>query len=392
MVRHFRRSPPRHHALLLAATLLTACGATAPEVPDDFPEIRRALTVEPGRLATYAPSLPRHYIGGRYTDWDNTGGLPISDAEATLGRVLFYDPVLSVNGGVSCASCHQQALAFGDSAQFSLGFDGVRRTTRHAMRLINVRYFPTSRFGWEMKVTLLEDQVLRPIVSDIEMGNTEARGGVEGLLARVRGKPYYRELFRLAYGDDSITMPRVQSALAQFVRSIVSAASTWDTRYEPNFDSTTYDQNLRGRLIGETEQERVGRLLFFTGRALGAEGGCAACHVAPHFALSGGRDGGIGLDAGETREFKAPSLKSVAVSGPYMHDGRFRTLDEVIDHYDHGIQEGPQLSPLLRSAQTGQPLRLELDAYGRAALVAFLRTLTDSALLTDPRFASPFRR
>jgi cytochrome c peroxidase len=381
-----------HGALLLACAAFAACGSTESEAPANYPEIRRALIVDPERLPVYAPSLPRHYFGGPYTGWDNSGGVPIHDAEATLGRVLFYDPVLSVNSAVSCASCHRQSLAFGDSAQFSLGFDGVRRTTRHSMRLVNVRYFPTPSFGWEMKVSPLEAQVLRPIVSDIEMGNTAARGGVEGLLARVRGRPYYHELFRLAYGDDSITVARIQSALAQFVRSIVSAASTWDRRYEPNFDSTTYDQNLRGRLIGETEEERVGRLLFFTGRALGAEGGCAACHVAPHFALSGGRDGGIGLDAGETREFKAPSLKSVAVSGPYMHDGRFRTLEEVIDHYDHGVQDGPRLSPLLRSVHTGKPLQMELDKYGRDALVAFLRTLTDSALLTDPRFATPFRQ
>lgn len=383
-------------AIILVGGILAACGgasvAGAPSDPGTYPAIRAALTITPERLPTYSVlRLPRHYVGGPYTHWDNSGGSLITDAGATLGRVLFHDRQLSVSGTVACSSCHIQRYAFGDTARFSLGHDGVTRTTRHAMRLVNLRYFPFSGFGWSMATPSLESQVLRPITARAEMGFTPEHGGVDSLLRRMRGLPYYPELFQLAFGDDSITVLRMQTALAMFVRSIVSTSSQWDTGYEPNYDSTTYDQGLRGRLLNETEVERVGRLLFLSGRALGATGGCAACHVPPHFASPGTPDG-IGLDAGENRGFKAPSLKNVAVAGRFMHDGRFATLEEVIDHYDHGVQDGPALSPLLRDPLTGKPLRMELDAYGKAALVAFLKTLTDSTVLTDPRFGNPFRR
>jgi cytochrome c peroxidase len=271
-----------------------------------------------------------------------------------------------VRGTVSCSSCHIKQIAFGDTARCSLGHDGVSRTDRHAMRLVNVRYFPSPRFGWAMATYTLESQVLRPITASVGMGFTAESGGVDSLTRRTRTLPYCPELFRLAFGDESDTLPRMQSALAMFVRSIVSSHSRWDSGYEPNVDLTTYDQGLRRRLLNESEVERVGRLLFFAGRALGATLGCAACHLPPHFASPGTPDG-IGLSAGERRAVKAPSLKNVAVAGRYMHDGGFATPEEAIHHYDVGLQDGPALGPLLRDLLTGRPLRMGLDAYGRGA-------------------------
>jgi cytochrome c peroxidase len=220
------------------------------------------------------------------------------------------------------------------------------------------------------------------------MGWGGAAGGFDDLIRKMSATAYYPDLFEWAFGSPAITEPRIQQALAQFVRAMISSSSKWDEGYAQVFSPTAPNRALDVDLPNFTPLENRGRHLFMTSVAEGGAG-CSACHLPPTFALAADARSN-GLDAGETRLFKAPSLKNVGLTGPYMHDGRFATLAEVVDHYDHGIQEGPALDPRLR--QDGRPQRLRPSAADRAALVAFLMTLTDTALTTDARFSDPFRR
>jgi cytochrome c peroxidase len=386
-------------SLLLLA--LSGCGSdgtlTTPEAPvvnpppapAAFPGITAALTITPTALPNYAtPALPAHYAGLIGSNADNGRAAPITNAGATLGRVLFYDRQLSVNTTVSCASCHAQASAFADEAQFSTGFTGGVTTT-HSMRLANARFYAPGTFFWDKRAPSLEAQTLEPVQHPVEMGFDAAQGGLAAVTARLQGLAYYRELFALAYGDSTVTTDRMERAMAQYVRSIISSSSRWDTGYAQVFNPGLPDRGVNTPIPTFTAQENRGRQLFFTPPPQGGAG-CAACHVAPTFALAGNSLGN-GLDAGETRVFKSPSLKSVGVPGRFMHDGRFSTLDQVVAHYNAGVQDGPALDPRLRGPG-GTPLRLNLNAADRAALVAFLQTLTDTQLAGDARFSDPFRR
>jgi cytochrome c peroxidase len=296
---------------------------------------------------------------------------PTTDAGAALGRVLFYDVRLSANDRVACASCHIQAFGFSDTARFSKGFNGGR-TARHAMALANARFYARGRFFWDERAATLEDQVLQPIQNDVEMGLTLAQ-----LETKVRLTSYYPALFRAAFGSADITSDRISRALAQFVRSIISAGSKFDGAFAslpPDFGVLT-------------AQEQEGRLVF-NGST------CGQCHDTN--ALISDDIHNTGLDATITDagagggRFKAPSLRNVGVRAPYMHDGRFESLQRVVDFYDHEVQANPNLDRRLRGPN-GNPRRLNLTRAERDALVAFLNTFTDPAFLTAPKFANPFR-
>jgi cytochrome c peroxidase len=375
-----------------AATTETGSTPTTPTTPTtpSVAAIRAALTIEPTALPNYAaPSLPAYYAGLVGGPQDNGRIAPITNAGATLGRVLFFDRALSTTQTRACASCHAQANGFSDPDQFSLGIDGASRTPMHSMRLANARFFAPGTMFWDMRAASVEAQAIAPIQDPVEMGFDAAHGGLDALITRMRGLAYYPELFVLAFGDSSITTARMQSAIAQYVRSIVSSGSTWDTGYAQVFSAALPDRGVNTPIPTFTAQENRGRQLFFLPPPQGGAG-CAGCHVAPTFALAANSLSN-GLDAGETRIFKSPSLKNVAVGGPFMHDGRFVTLEQVVAFYSSGIQNGPALDPRLRGPN-GQPLRLGLSQADQQALVAFLRTLTDDALLADAKFSDPFRR
>lgn len=381
------------------ALTLAACGgdspvAAAPVIPTTpvtapFAGVLAALVITPTQPPNYAnPTLPAHYAGLIGSPTDNGRNAPITDAGATLGRVLFYERQLSVNGTVSCASCHAQASGFSDEARLSVGFEGGL-TDAHSMRLVNARFYGPGSFFWDRRAATLEAQTIEPIQNAVEMGFDAAHGGLSAVTGRLQGLAYYRELFALVYGDSTVTVDRMQRALAQYVRSILSTSSRWDTGYAQVFNPGLPDRGINTPIPTFTAQENRGRQLFFTPPPQGGAG-CAACHVAPTFALAANSLGN-GLDAGETRVFKSPSLKSVGVPGRFMHDGRFSTLDQVVAHYNNGVQDGPALDQRLRGPG-GTPLRLNLNAGDRAALVAFLQTLTDTQLAADPKFSDPFRR
>lgn len=394
-IRIKNKKRPAHAAAALAA-LMAGCGGgggggseggaastAAASAGGLSPEAAQFIVLDMANLPDYQPQLPPHYAGVK----DNVpAGTTPSAAVASLGRVLFHDRQLSVSRAVSCASCHRQDTDFGDADRFSLGFDGGR-TTAHSMRLANVRFSQPGTMFWDRRAASLEAQSTLPVQHPVEMGFDEAHGGMPAALQRVAEQPYYPELFGAAFGDRAITEDRMQQALAQFLRAMVSTNSRWDTSFAQVFDASATDKGNGKPLPGFSPQEDRGRHLFMASRANGGQA-CAACHAPPTFAAT--PSGSNGLDAGETRRFKSPSLKNVARSGAFMHDGRFSTLEQVVEHYSSGVLDGPSLDNRLKGAD-GLALKPALSQDDKDALVAFLRTLDDPVLAADGRFSNPFR-
>ncbi|KAF0179775.1 MAG: cytochrome c peroxidase [Limisphaerales bacterium] len=310
-----------------------------------------------------------------------------TDAGATLGRVLFYDKRLSTNQTVACASCHVQANGFSDPRRFSVGFNGGL-TGRNSMGLSNARWYQRQKFFWDERAATLEDQTLRPIQDALEMGMT-----LPALTNRLAAEPFYTNLFTQTFGTPEVTSERVSQALAQFVRSIVSVQSKYDAALAAgnNFASLTTQENL-------------GRQIFF-GQGTFAHVTCARCHGTDNFvpgaAINNNGlenpyvDKGLGALTGLPQDeglFKVPSLRNIELTAPYMHDGRFATLEQVVNFYNQEVVQHPNLSPPLQGTggASGTPLRLGLTPQQQAALVAFMKTLTDTNLATDPKLSDPF--
>jgi cytochrome c peroxidase len=375
-------------------TLVVVLAAAAACRPDPIDPIAQYLNL-PEAVFGYTPDdMPAHFAQANVLAADNTPLTnPVTDDGATLGRVLFYERNLSANRSTSCASCHHQNRGFGDSARFSRGFAGGH-TDRHSMGLTNARFYANGAFFWDERAATLEDQVLMPVQDPTEMGLS-----IDTLLARLDALPYYAPLFEKAFGSADITELRVRHALAQFVRSMMSYGSRYDegraqvaapAQPFPNF----------------TAQENQGKALFF-GAAPGggppAPGACVSCHGTEAFSAPGPRNngldamttdagvGGVNGNAAQVGLFKVPSLRNLSERGPYMHDGRFATLEQVIDHYSTGVQNHPNLSPQLRGPD-GQPVNPNFTAAQKASLVAFLHTLDDPGFALDLKFSDPFIR
>ncbi len=363
----------------VSEVVLTATDAQGRQAADTFELVvfREGLRTPMLAAGLSYIGLPAHYAnaGNPVIAADNTpANNAITNAGATLGRVLFYDRRLSRLDNVSCGSCHVQATGFADTARLSRGFAGGL-TGRHSMGLANARFYNGGRFFWDERAATLEAQVLQPIQDTTEMGLTLTQA-----LVKLRATPYYAPLFTAAFGSADITSDRVARALAQFVRSLVSTDSKFDRAFAggvaPNFAAVFTPQELDG-------------LNLFNGPVAG----CARCHGTNAHISDAVHNTGLDptitdIGAGQGR-FKSPSLRNVAVRAPYMHDGRFATLEQVVAFYDSGVQPNPALDPRLRTPG-GAPIRLNLTAEARAALVAFLRTLTDSTMLTAEKLADPF--
>lgn len=372
-----------------ASLALAGCSSGADEAsPATPPGVAEFTKIDFAHVANYAaPSLPA-YFDETVAALDNAPApTPADDRVATLGRVLFYDLRLSTNNRAACASCHQQAIGFTDSMRFSNGISSAATTEAHSMRLGNIRYWQPGTAFWDRRAGSVEEQVSKPIHNLIELGWGGAAGTIDDLIRKLGRTPYYPELFAWAYGDATISEPRMQQALALFIRAMIASNSRWDEGYSKVFSPAAPNRALDRDLPNFTAQENRGRHLFMTPVAEGGAG-CSSCHLPPTFALSADSRSN-GLDAGEKRLFKAPSLRNVGLSGPYMNDGRFDTLAQVVDFYDHGIKDGPALDPRLKLGSA--PQRLGLSGADRAALVAFLLTLNDRVLTTDERFGNPFR-
>ncbi|MBT8231211.1 MAG: hypothetical protein KJN84_01185, partial [Bacteroidia bacterium] len=302
-----------------------------------------------------------------------------SDDIATLGRVLFYDKALSKNNSISCASCHKQELAFADDQKLSQGFGG-KSTTRNSMTIANPILNTT--FFWDGRSNHLRDLVLRPILDHVEMGIDD----LHELSEKVIAQDYYKELFTRAYGSDEVNTNKIADAMAQFTASIFKGDSKFDKGLENNFQDFS-------------ELERHGLALFFSSKTQ-----CASCHSGANFSAPTGFNNpyqetagtaNIGLNTiyddngfGEGK-FKIPSLRNIAQTGPYMHDGRFETLREVLDHYNNGINPHDQLDA--KFLANGSPIKMGLTDLDLEAMEAFLNTLSSATITTDERFSNPFK-
>jgi cytochrome c peroxidase len=256
------------------------------------------------------------------------------------------------------------------------------------MRLGNARFNESGEYFWNRRASTLEAQVTEPIQDAVEMGFDAAHGGFDAVLARINSLPYYAPLFRLAFGNANISEALVQRALAQYVRSILAINSRWDVAFASVAAPPPGPPNFLAVLPGFTAEETRGQELYFLQKNVGGAG-CQACHMAPSFSLLANSQTN-GLDANQTEIFRAPSLKDVGRSAHFMHDGRFSSLEEVVEFYNSGIQEGLLLDARLRGPGGG-PQRLNLSVSDKAALVAFLRTLNDQTLSVDSKFSNPFR-
>ena len=341
-------------------TLLPAAyaddSARAPRLPET--PYNYARVPLPPHLAVIRTNIPE----------DN----PVTDHGATLGRVLFYDKRLSANDTTACGSCHLQEYAFSDPERFSTGFAGGK-TPRNSMGLANGRFFQADQFFWDARVESLEELILLPIQNPIEMGNT-----LERAVGKVAAAPFYPPLFEKAFGSPEVTSERIAKAVAQFLRAMVSYRSRYDEGVATGFDNFT-------------GQERFGMELFNA-----QANRCARCHLSDTQILLFPRNNGLDLvyadkgmgsitgDGFDNGRFKPPSLRNVGLTGPYMHDGRFATLQDVLEHYSSGIRSHPNLGTFLPDKG------LNLTDRQRNAMEAFLHTLTDQAFISDPKFSDPF--
>lgn len=365
----------------------------------DNSDTNEPIPVDPVAEALNLPATPFNYANivqpGYLTGPNIIGQIntpannPITDNGATLGRVLFYDKNLSLNNTISCASCHKQTNAFSDPVTKSAGFNGGL-TGRNSMSLINAKYYPNGTFFWDQRAATLEEQVLIPVQDMVEMGMTLSQ-----LETKLRSLTYYPPLFTKAFGDNTISSSRIASALSQFVRSIVSFQSKYDAGRATYPAAPAPPPNAV--FPNFTAQENRGKELFLL-----PQNACAACHGSETFTAPQEKnngldmatiDRGFGAVANNTAldaTFKVTSLRNVELTAPYMHDGRFTTLEQVVEHYSSGVRNHPNLSPQLR-LPNGQPRLLNLTAQDKTALVAFLKTLTDTNVTTDVKYSNPFK-
>jgi cytochrome c peroxidase len=361
-------------------------------IPDPTPVDPVAAVLNlPATPFNYAnPSLPAYFNTPQMLNQDNTqASNPITNDAATLGRVLFYDKSLSINNTIACASCHKQANGFSDPVVKSVGFNGGL-TGRNSMSLINAKYFFGERFFWDQRANILEDQILMPIQDLVEMGMT-----LPLLETKLKGLAYYPPLFKKAFGDTVINRDRIARSVAQFIRSIVSYQSKYDVGRSAFPGNPGPVPNVV--FSNFTAQENRGKEIF-----LSPIGGCAPCHGSEAFTAGGAQNNGLDLTTIDRgfgavqnnpaldASFKVTSLRNVELTAPYMHDGRFTTLEQVVEHYSSGVKNHPNLSPQLR-LPNGQPRLANLSAQDKAALVAFLKTLTDVTINTEVKYSNPFK-
>ena len=355
-----------------ALLLFVSCGDDVTEVvnPDDL----TAIAYDP---VDYIVDVPDHFPQLVIPD-DNL----LTIAGVDLGRHLFYDPILSANGNASCATCHLPSGNFTDNLPLSIGSEG-ETTPRSSMTLINVG-FNNSGLFWDGRSLTLEEQALLPVEDPIELH--ESWSNVEG---KLRDHPDYPVKFRKAFGIENkneITRDLAVKAIGQFERTLISANSK-------------YDQVISGNAVF-SDRELQGHDIFFDiNEDISKHAECGHCHNAPLFttneffnngiqqpiAENTFEDNGLGNISGNLFEngmFKTATLRNILFSAPYMHDGRFATLDEVIDHYITGGHLTTNLAAVLRP--------LTMSEEDREALIAFIRTLEDTEFLNNPDFQSPF--
>ncbi len=311
----------------------------------------------------YNISYPAHIQNALLINDNTAPDNALTNDGATLGRVLFYDKHLSKNNTISCGSCHKPETSFSDAAQLSKGFNNGS-TSRHSMALLNVRFYRSGKMFWDERSPTLEKQALQPIQNAVEMGLTLAE-----LESNVKALNYYPALFQKAFGSPQIDSVRIAKAIAQFVRSIVTYQSKYDL--------------VKQGLTTFTPDEAAGEQLFLTAPAgPGGPPACAGCHSPPMFLTSNPagpfafpdpNDHGIN----NQDRFKSGSLRNVALTAPYFHNGAIGSLTTM-------LQGGPPGSPANIPAHSVAPPDVQ-------RLLAFLQTLTDQSVTTEAKFSDPFK-
>ncbi|MEH6547696.1 MAG: cytochrome c peroxidase [Sneathiella sp.] len=331
------------------------------------------------------------FVFGRfYIPEDN----PLTEEAFQLGRKLFYDPRLSGNNQVSCATCHIQALAFTDGRRRAIGVSG-EELAFSSMSLSNLLWGPR-HFFWDGRSPTLEVQALLPIQNPDEMDQD-----LDRLVIELAADPKYEKEFSRAYGD--VSVDNIAKALSTFMRMLIS-------------QNSKYDKFLRGELT-LTDEEELGRKLFVAHPDVKVSkrgGNCVDCHS--QFLTGGFKDAYDGFsnnglddevdllpglqsvtgDPAHKGLFKVPTLRNIALTAPYMHDGRLPTLEAVLDHYNKGVKISSTLDPLIVEANNieldkGASIGLSLSPKERKAIIAFLHTLTDDDFIREEKFSNPFR-
>ncbi len=335
-----------------------------------------------GDVKLQLPAQPYDYSSVTMTSGMGTArlvyenGTLINNYKATIGRVLFYDKALSINNSVACASCHLQKNAFADVNDFSIGFD-EKRTIRNSMGINNLTDEKNVGYFWDARETKIESMVFAPIANHIEMGFER----IDLITEKISNLPYYKQLFLDCYGDDKITAQRMRESIGHFLFSIVSMNSKFDKSSFKGFSDFTSSE-MRGFGLFQSAS-------------------CNTCHFISNRMQSSYGSGGltfanIGLDEKDTDPgknglYKIPRLKNISKTAPYMHDGRFKTLDEVLEHYSHNIKDNPNLTSNLKVFSSGpKPKQFKFTDQNKIDLIAFLKTLDDQVMITDVKFSSPF--
>ena len=334
-----------------------------------------------GHVTTpYVLEIPSHF-----PDMIIPADNPMTVEGVELGRKLFYEKKLSGNNEMACATCHAPANAFSDPNQFSTGIDGLQGN-RNSMALINLGW--NTSFFWDGRSISLEEQIIQPVINPIEMHETWMN-----VVNKLSADINYKNMFFRAFGSAEIDSLKAAKAIAQFLRTMISGSSKYDVMYKyENSLSLSADESAIYTTI--TPSEWAGYDLF---KSLnGAD--CFHCHNGPlmqvqKFSNNGldatftdnGR-GDITGNANDNGKFKVPTLRNIAYSAPYMHDGRFATLDDVINHYSHNIQMSSTIDPLIEFAGQGGT---QLDAFEKDLLKQFLLTLSDEKFINNPNFQEP---
>lgn len=346
-----------------------------------LPLLLCSLILLPEEKPTPYPLQYPANFGGRFVVPEDN---PTTQEGVALGRMLFYEKKLSANSTISCASCHEQRLAFTDGKRFSSGINN-QQTSRNSMSLANLLW--VRNFFWDGRAGSLEEQAVFPLTDSHEMGQP-----LEKSAAKLQRTRRYPPLFRSAFGTTQITKEHIVKAIAQFERTLISANSP-------------YDRYLAGT-YQPTEQELRGMALFINNpdpqkQVRGAN--CGHCHGGPKtfkelFHNNGldsvfadkGRENFSG-DAADRARFRVPTLRNIALTAPYMHDGRFSSLEEVLDHYNAHVISSPTLSSFLQgSSNIPNGTTLQLTETEKADIIAFLHLLTDTQFVTNPAFSNPF--
>jgi cytochrome c peroxidase len=374
--------------------LIASCKKDSNTTEDPYPAITRTFSsININSLQNYGNQAKPAYI-----QKTNAPGSAINDAKATLGRVLFYDKNLSVDNTISCGSCHRQAVAFSDTFAFSNGVLGGS-TGRHSMRLVNTKFANEIRFFWNERAPSLALQTTQPIKDHGEMGfsGEGGRPAFGSLLTKLESIDYYREFFTLVYNDTKVTEARLQECLSQFILSIQS----FDSKYDIGRAAAPNDNVAFSNF---SASENQGKQLFLAppafnpaGVRIGGGAGCQGCHQSPEFDIDpNSRNNGViaskdgGVDLTNTR---SPTLRDLFneagnPNGPFMHTGKFRGINAVIDHYNNIPGGNLNLDPKLFPG--GRPQQLALTETEKQNLGAFIKTLSGKDMYTNVKWSNPF--